>query len=187
MKRQSPSSPQLNLCAPGDEAIEGSVCLRALWLRPQGSVLVEEALADIPPRRDGLWGQPPEPPTRLSLRGHQEPVGHDTPITSGCPNIGCVALQELDRIGSSIITRADVWPEVRRPSRTVKGPEERREALEADVADLRLTNLPDNLQGIKDLTMSFATTLIDSMKAKTHETIVTHVEADLENTPQPPT
>jgi hypothetical protein len=109
------------------------------------------------------------------------------PITSGYPNIGCVALQELDRIGSSIITRADVWPEARRPSRTVKGPGERCEAPEADVADLRLTNLPDNLQGIKDLTTSFATTLVDSMKAKTHETIVTHVEADLENTPQPPT
>jgi hypothetical protein len=31
------------------------------------------------------------------------------------------------------------------------------------------------------------TTRVDSTKAKTVMTIVTHVEADLENTPQPPT
>jgi hypothetical protein len=61
-----------------------------------------------------------------------------------------------------------------------RGPES---AAEADVADLRLTNLPDGLQGIEDLTTSLVTTLVDSTKAKKHETIVTHVEADLENTP----
>jgi hypothetical protein len=171
----------------GDEAIERSMHLRALWLRPQGSVLVEEALAKILPRRDGLWGQPPEPPARLSLRGHREPVGHDTPIASGRPNIGCIALQELDRIGVSIITCTDVWPEARRPSRMTKGPGERREAPEADVVDLWLVNLPNVLKGIEDLTTSLATILIDNTEAKTHETIDTHVEADLENTPQPPT
>jgi hypothetical protein len=65
----------------------------------------------------------------------------------------------------------------------MKGPRERRESLEADVADLRFANLPNGLQGIEDLTTSLASTLIDSTEAKTHETIVTHVEADLENTP----
>jgi hypothetical protein len=124
---------------------------------------------------------------RLSLRGHREPVGHDAPIASGRPNIGCVALQELDGIGGSIITRADVRPEARWPSHTTKGPRERREAPEADVADLWLANLPNGLQGVEDLTTSLATTLIDSTEAKTHKTIVTHVKADLENTPQPPT
>jgi hypothetical protein len=69
----------------------------------------------------------------------------------------------------------------------MKGPGERPKAPEADVVDLRLASFPDGLQGIEDLTTSFAMTLIDSMEAKTHETIVTHVEADLENTPQPPT
>jgi hypothetical protein len=69
----------------------------------------------------------------------------------------------------------------------VKGPGERYEAPKADVADLRLANLPNGLQGIEDLTTSLATTLVDNTKAKMHETIVTHVEADLENTPQPPT
>jgi hypothetical protein len=69
----------------------------------------------------------------------------------------------------------------------VKGPGERREAPEAEVADLRLANLPNGLQAIEDLKTSSATTLIDSTKAKTVMTIVTHVEADLENTPQPPT
>jgi hypothetical protein len=44
--------------------------------------------------------------------------------------------------------------------------------------------LPNGLQAIEDLKMSSATTLVDSTKAKTVMTIVTHVEADLEeNTP----
>jgi hypothetical protein len=69
-----------------------------------------------------------------------------------------------------------------------KGLGERCEAPEADVADLWLANLPNGLQAIKDLTTSLATTLVDSMKAKTHEMIITHFEVDLEeNTPQPPT
>jgi hypothetical protein len=105
------------------------------------------------------------------------------PIASGHPNIGCVALQELHMIGGSIITRADVRPKARRPSRTTKGPRERREAPEADVADLWFTNLPDGLQGIENLMMSLAATLIDSTEAKTLEMIITHVEADIENTP----
>jgi hypothetical protein len=109
------------------------------------------------------------------------------PIASSHPNISCVALQELDRIGGSIITCTDVRPEARRPSRTTKRPEERREAPKADVVDLRFSNLPDGLQGIEDLTTSLATTLIDSTEVKTHETIITHVEADLENTALPPT
>jgi hypothetical protein len=69
----------------------------------------------------------------------------------------------------------------------VKGPGERREDPEAEVADLRLANLSNGLQAIDDLKMSSAMPLLDSTKAKTHETIVTHVKADLENTPQPPT
>jgi hypothetical protein len=64
----------------------------------------------------------------------------------------------------------------------VKGPGERREAPEAEVADLWLTNLPNGLQDIEDLKTSSATTRIDSTKAKTMMTIITHVEADLENT-----
>jgi hypothetical protein len=69
-----------------------------------------------------------------------------------------------------------------------KGSEECREALEANVANFRLVNLPDSFQGIENLTTNPAMTLIDSTKAKTHETIVAHVEVDLEeNTPQPPT
>jgi hypothetical protein len=83
--------------------------------------------------------------------------------------------------------RADVWPEARWPSRTAKGPKERCEAPKADVADLWLANFPNGLQGIEDLMTSLAMTLIDSTKAKTHGTIITHVKADLENTPQPPT
>jgi hypothetical protein len=64
-----------------------------------------------------------------------------------------------------------------------KGCGECREAPEADVANLRLTNLTDSLQGIENLTTNPATALVDSTKVKTHETIVAHVEADLENTP----
>jgi hypothetical protein len=69
----------------------------------------------------------------------------------------------------------------------MKGPGERREAPEAEVADLRLANLPNGLQAIEDLKTSSATTLVDSTTSKTVMTIVTHVKADLENTPQPPT
>jgi hypothetical protein len=68
-----------------------------------------------------------------------------------------------------------------------KGPGEGHEAPEADIANLQFVDLPDSLQGIEDLTTSPATTLIVSTEAKTHETIVAHVEADLRNTPQPPT
>jgi hypothetical protein len=69
----------------------------------------------------------------------------------------------------------------------VKGPGERREAPEAEVADLRLADLPNGLQAIEDLKTCSASARVDSAKAKTMMTIVTHVEADLENTPQLPT
>jgi hypothetical protein len=81
----------------------------------------------------------------------------------------------------------DVRPEAQRPGRMAKGSGERREDPEAEVADLRLANLPNGLQAIEDLKTSSATTLVDSTKAKTRETIVTRVKANLENTPQPPT
>jgi hypothetical protein len=69
----------------------------------------------------------------------------------------------------------------------MKGPDERREAPKAEVADLRLT-LSNGLQAIKDLETCPATARVDGTKAKTVMTIVTHVEADLEeNTPQPAT
>jgi hypothetical protein len=68
-----------------------------------------------------------------------------------------------------------------------KGPGKRREAPEAEVADLRLTDLPNGIQAIEDLKMSSATTRVHSTKGKTMMTIVTYVKADLENTPQPPT
>jgi hypothetical protein len=97
------------------------------------------------------------------------------PITSGRPNIGRVMLQEPKGIGGPIVTRADIRPEARWPSRTAKGPGERCKALEADVADLWLANPPNGLPAIKNMTTSLATTLVDSTKAKTHETIVTHV------------
>jgi hypothetical protein len=68
-----------------------------------------------------------------------------------------------------------------------KRPGERREAPKADVADLRLA-FPDGLQAIEDLKTLSATACVDGAKAKTMMTIVTHVEADLEeDTPQPPT
>jgi hypothetical protein len=69
----------------------------------------------------------------------------------------------------------------------VKGPGERREAPKADVTDLGLA-LSDGLQAIEDLETFSSTTCVDSAKVKTVMTIVTHVDADLEeDTPQPPT
>jgi hypothetical protein len=69
----------------------------------------------------------------------------------------------------------------------VKWPIERHEALEAEVAGSQRA-LSNGLQAIKDLKTISAMARIDSAKAKTMTTIVTHVEADLEEvTPQPPT
>jgi hypothetical protein len=70
----------------------------------------------------------------------------------------------------------------------VKGSSKRREAPEAEVTDLRLADFPNGLQAIEDLKTCLATARVDSTMAKAVMTIVTHVEADLqENTPQPPT
>jgi hypothetical protein len=109
------------------------------------------------------------------------------PIASSCPNIGCVPLEELHGIRGPIVMRPGVWLEAWRPGRTTKGSGERREAPEAEVADLRLTDLPNGLQAIKNLKTCPTTARVDSTTTKTVMTIVTHVEADLEeNTPQPP-
>jgi hypothetical protein len=98
-----------------------------------------------------------------------------------------VILQEFHGIGGSVETRPDLRPEARRPCCAAKRPSERREALEAEVAGCRRT-FSNGLQAIKDLKTISATAHVGSAKAKTAMTIVTHVEADLEeNTPQPPT
>jgi hypothetical protein len=95
--------------------------------------------------------------------------------------------QELHWIGGSVITRPNLRPEARRPRCAAKWPVERREALEAEVAGSRRA-LSNGLQAIKDLKTISATARVDSAKAKTTTTIVTHVEADLKDvTPQPPT
>jgi hypothetical protein len=88
-------------------------------------------------------------------------------------------LQEFHRIEGPIVTHTNIRPEARRPRCTTKGPGERREAPEAEVADLWLT-FSNGLQAIKDLKACPATARVDSTKAKTVMTIVTHVEADLE-------
>jgi hypothetical protein len=96
-------------------------------------------------------------------------------------------LQELHGIGSSIVTRTDIRPEVGRPCGAAKRPGKCREPLKAEVTDRWLT-LSNGLQAIEDLKTLSATARVDSTKAKTVAMIVTPVEADLEeNTPQPPT
>jgi hypothetical protein len=83
--------------------------------------------------------------------------------------------------------RTSIWAEARRPCRTVKGLGERCEAPKAEGADLWLA-LSNGLQAIEDLETFSAMARVDLTKAKTVMTIVTHVEADLEeDTPQPPT
>jgi hypothetical protein len=68
-----------------------------------------------------------------------------------------------------------------------KGLKERREAPKAADAALWLATLPKGFQGIEDLKTNLATTLIVRTEVQTCKMIVAHVEADLENTPQPPT
>jgi hypothetical protein len=92
-------------------------------------------------------------------------------------------LQELHGIGGSVITRTDIRLEARWPCCAAKWPGERREALKAEVTG-RWRTLSNGLQAIEDLKTISATARVDSAKAKTMTTIVTHVEADLgENTP----
>jgi hypothetical protein len=64
---------------------------------------------------------------------------------------------------------------------------ERREAPKADDTALLLASLPNGFQGVEDLKTSLATTPIVGTEVKTCVAIVVHVEADLENTPRPPT
>jgi hypothetical protein len=96
-------------------------------------------------------------------------------------------LQELHGIRGSVVTRTDIRPEVGQPHGAAKQPSKCREALKVEVAD-RWLSFSDGLQAIEDLKTLSATARVDSTKVKTVTTIVTHVEADLEeNTPQPPT
>jgi hypothetical protein len=96
-------------------------------------------------------------------------------------------LQELHGIGGSIVTHTNIRPEVGWPRGAAKRPGKRRKAFEAEITDRWLT-FSDGLQAIEDLKTFSATARVDSVKVKTVTTIVTHVEADLEeNTPQPPT
>jgi hypothetical protein len=64
------------------------------------------------------------------------------PVASSRPNTGRVSLQELHGIGSSIVTRTNIRPEVGRPHGAAKRPGKRRKALKAEVTDrwLTLTN-----------------------------------------------
>jgi hypothetical protein len=83
--------------------------------------------------------------------------------------------------------RTNIQPETSQPRCAAKWPGEHRKALKAEVTD-RWVTLSNGLQTIEDLKTFSATARVDSVKAKTMMTIVTHVEADLEeNTPQPPT
>jgi hypothetical protein len=65
----------------------------------------------------------------------------------------------------------------------LKGLEERCEAPEADDTAHRLATLSHGLQGAEDLNTNLATPLVVGTEVKTCETIVAHVEEDLENTP----
>jgi hypothetical protein len=65
----------------------------------------------------------------------------------------------------------------------LKGLGERCEAPEADDTTHRLATLSHGLQGTEDLNTNLAIPLVVGTEVKTHETIVAHVKADLENTP----
>jgi hypothetical protein len=57
-----------------------------------------------------------EPSSCRILEGHGEPVGHDALISTIVLDDDDVELEEFIGVGRSIITRADVWPELVRPN-----------------------------------------------------------------------
>jgi hypothetical protein len=57
-----------------------------------------------------------EPSSRCILEGHGEPVGHDAPISTIVLDDNDVELEEFVGVGRSIITCADVRPELVRPN-----------------------------------------------------------------------
>jgi hypothetical protein len=81
----------------------------------RGHEVSDELPAHILPRGNRLVGKVHEPSTWHILEGHGEPVGHHTLISTRGLNGDDVELEELDRVGSPIITRADVRPELVRP------------------------------------------------------------------------
>jgi hypothetical protein len=92
-------------------------------------------------------------------------------------------LQELNRIGRSVEVCRRIWPEAQHPVHTPKRLGERCKAPEAVDTARRLATLSNSHQGSKELKTTLTTGLKVGKKVKTHKTIVTHVEADLENTP----
>jgi hypothetical protein len=109
------------------------------------------------------------------------------PIASGSLDDDCVELQESDGIRRSIKASRCVQPKMKWPSHAPEGFRERGEACEAGGAAHWLYTLANGFRGIEDLKMNLMTMLIVGTEAKTYQTIVSHVEADLENTLPAPT
>jgi hypothetical protein len=57
-----------------------------------------------------------EPSPRCILEGHGKPIGHHTLISTRGLNGDDVELEELDRVGSPIITRADIRSKLAMPN-----------------------------------------------------------------------
>jgi hypothetical protein len=57
-----------------------------------------------------------EPSSRSIFEGHGKPIGHCTLISTRGLNSDDVELEEFDRVGGPVVTRADVQLELVRPN-----------------------------------------------------------------------
>jgi hypothetical protein len=72
----------------------------------------DELTAQVLPRSNGFMWKIHEPSPRSVLEGHGKPISHHTLVSTRGLNGDDVVLEKLDGVGGSIITRADVRPEL---------------------------------------------------------------------------
>ncbi|XP_024317001.1 uncharacterized protein LOC112271606 [Brachypodium distachyon] len=115
--------------------------------------------AEVTPRLEGVVREVHELGTRLSLEGQGELVGHDLPIGSGGEASHRVHLQEIQRVGLTIILGAHVRAENGRPDDL---------ALFRDECEaFRSMDGSPELDGVCRLVLPFATVLHAALDADT--------------------
>jgi hypothetical protein len=75
----------------------------------------DELMAQVLPRSHGFMRKIHEPSSRSVFEGHGKPISHRTLVSTRGLNGDDVELEKFDRVGGSVITRANVQLELVRP------------------------------------------------------------------------